>query len=313
MLPCRICRCLVPMILGIAVVAPWSTVRGELLANNAALFAAQEEAAPVQPEPQDPPAGQERGEPAQAAPLWRIESIRDLTTPETAPLIAIGMVAVVALIVGLVLYRIGRRLLEIRRRPREAPQIDLTIDVPNLPIANVEQASPRMEIYGIPAVVAAVVVAPSGRDAAEPPKRVAFHLLEAVTPGFGEVLAGHQPLLCIWSAQLSSQGFAQLFFMHARLPGTRERGQIGRAPQVRCNGRGVPISWGLCFTPRSRLSWGSASWSTLANGSRCCECGAKGKIPGITSLCAAALEASVFSGLCAISPRKMVAKGPAGG
>lgn len=256
MLPCRICRCLVPMILGIAVVAPWSTVRGELLANNAALFAAQEEAAPVQPEPQDPPAGQERGEPAQAAPLWRIESIRDLTTPETAPLIAIGMVAVVALIVGLVLYRIGRRLLEIRRRPREAPQIDLTIDVPNLPIANVEQASPRMEIYGIPAVVAAVVVAPSGRDAAEPPKRVAFHLLEAVTPGFGEVLAGHQPLLCIWPAQLSSQGFAQLFFMHARLPGDAGKGTNWTSAAGKVQWKGRPYLVGIVFHAEKPLELG---------------------------------------------------------
>ena len=43
-------------------------------------------------------------------------------------------------------------------------------------------------------------------------------------PGLGAVLLAHDPLVRIWPAQLSSQGFANAFFSRACLPGTDGKG-----------------------------------------------------------------------------------------
>jgi hypothetical protein len=200
--------------------------------------------------------------PAQGAPVeepqfpWSLDSLRDAVTPETAPYLAMGLVAIIALIVGLILFQIARWLLRVLRPLKEVPPPNLEIDVPNLAVADVSSAEPRLEIYGIPSVVAAVVVAPSGRDAEEPPKRVAFHLLEAVTPGFGEVLAGHQPLLAVWPAQLSTQGFSQVFFTNARLPGDAGRGTEWTSVAGKVQWKGKMFLVGLVFRAERPLELG---------------------------------------------------------
>ncbi len=196
-------------------------------------------------------------EPVETAPTWSLESLRELVTPETAPYLAVGIVAIISLIIGLILFRIAPSLLRVIRKPKAiAPPPDLEIDVANLAIADVATAEPKLEIYGIPSVVVAVVVAPSGRDAEEPPKRVAFHLLEAVTPGFGEVLAGHQPLLNVWPAQLSSQGFAQVFFSHARLPGDAGRGTEWTSTAGKVQWKGKSFLVGIIFHAEKPLELG---------------------------------------------------------
>jgi hypothetical protein len=209
--------------------------------------------------PQAPPVVPPVGEGAaeENAPLFPIESVRDLVTPETAPILAVGAVAVLSLLIALVLYKVAMWLLRVIRRPKpQGPPPDLTIDVPNLAIADASIVKPQLEIYGIPSVVVAVVVAPSGRDAEEPPKRVAFHLLEAVTPGFGEVLAGHQPLLAIWPAQLSSQGFSQVFFTHARLPGDAGKGTSWTSTAGKVQWKGKSFLVGIVFHAQKPLELG---------------------------------------------------------
>lgn len=193
-------------------------------------------------------------EPAQT---WSIDSLRDLVTPESAPFLAVGAVTILALFIGLILFRIARWLLRIvlPKKPLPPPP-NLEIDVVNLASADPQTAEPKLEIYGIPSVVVAVVVAPSGREADEPPKRVAFHLLEAVTPGFGEVLAGHQPLLAIWPTQLSSQGFAQLFFSHARLPGDAGRGTHWTSTAGKVQWKGKSFLVGIIFRAEKPLELG---------------------------------------------------------
>lgn len=205
------------------------------------------------PAPANPPAA-----PADdVAPIWSIESLRDLVTPETAPIIAIGAVAILALIVGLILFRIARWLLRIILPKKTAPPPpDLEIDVLNLASVDPNTAEPKLEIYGIPSVVVAVVVAPSGRDAEEPPKRVAFHLLESVTPGFGEVLAGHQPLLAVWPTQLSTQGFSQIFFAKARLPGDAGRGTHWTSTAGKVQWKGKSFLVGIIFRAEKPLELG---------------------------------------------------------
>jgi hypothetical protein len=201
--------------------------------------------------------------PAQGAPVenepkfaWSLDSLRDAVTPESAPYLAMGLVAILALVIGLILFRIARWLLAITRRRKEVPPPNLEIDVPNLAAANIASATPRLEIYGIPSVVVAVVVAPSGRDAEEPPKRVAFHLLEAVTPGFGEVLAGHQPLLAVWPAQLSTQGFSQIFFTNARLPGDAGKGTEWTSVAGKVQWKGKMFLVGIVFRAEKPLELG---------------------------------------------------------
>lgn len=195
--------------------------------------------------------------PNEPMPVWSLDSIRDSITPEIAPFVAIGLGAIIALIVAAVLFSVARWLLKAIRKPKAiAVAPDLELDVANLPIADVASASPKLEIYGIRSVVVAVVVAPSGRDADEPPKRVAFHLLEAVTPGFGEVLAGHQPLLRIWPAQLSSQGFAQLFFSHARLPGDSGRGTSWTSAAGKVQWKGKSFLVGIVFHAEKPMELG---------------------------------------------------------
>jgi hypothetical protein len=45
--------------------------------------------------------------------------------------------------------------------------------------------------------------------------------MERLVPGMTEVIASHQPLICRWPTQLSSQGFTRLFFNQVALPGSR--------------------------------------------------------------------------------------------
>lgn len=191
------------------------------------------------------------------APTWSIESLRDLVTPETAPILAIGAVTILALIVSLILFKIARSLLRVifPKKPPPPPP-NLEIDVENLSVTDIDEAEPKLEIYGIPSVVVAVVVAPSGRDAEEPPKRVAFHLLEAVTPGFGEVLAGHQPLLAVWPTQLSTQGFSQIFFASARLPGDAGRGTNWTSTAGKVQWKGKSFLVGIIFRAEKPLELG---------------------------------------------------------
>ena len=72
--------------------------------------------------------------------------------------------------------------------------------------------------------LAVVVVAPGGRDGELPPPEVLPGLMERLIPDMTNVIATHQPMICRWPAQLSSQGFAQSFFNQVALPGSRGKG-----------------------------------------------------------------------------------------
>lgn len=134
--------------------------------------------------------------------------------------VAAAVAAVLLLAVVLVLAGFLRR----RRKVLGPPEPDLFVDVGQLDTAGPPAEGPRVEFYGTPVRLAVVVVAPAGRQGELPPPGVLPTLMDRLVPGLPAVVAHHQPLICRWPAQLSTQGFAQSFFNHVPLPGDRGKG-----------------------------------------------------------------------------------------
>lgn len=112
-----------------------------------------------------------------------------------------------------------------RRRDRELPTAPLTaIRIADLPTQGPSIAGPRLECYGTRIRLAVVVLAPVGRSGNIPPPSQLPALWESLLPGLGGIMESQPPVIEFWPAQLSSQGFTQLFFHHLALPGDRGRG-----------------------------------------------------------------------------------------
>lgn len=128
--------------------------------------------------------------------------------------------ALVVLVVVLIVWRVlaGRGPGPVR------PVVDLTIDITTLGHSGPPPGPPVLEYHNLPVRLAAVVLAPAGRVQEVPPDAALPRLYEALVPGLAAVVAAHQPLVCRWPAQLSTRGFAHLFFQHVRLPGEGGRG-----------------------------------------------------------------------------------------
>lgn len=132
--------------------------------------------------------------------------------------LAVGGIGVVVLL--LALWGLLRRV----RRPQQRPAPELLVDVGRLDASGPPADAPRLEFYGTAVRLAVVVVAPGGRGGELPPPEVLPGLMERLVPGMTDVIACHQPMICRWPAQLSSQGFAQSFFNQVALPGSRGKG-----------------------------------------------------------------------------------------
>ena len=130
----------------------------------------------------------------------------------------VALVFVVLLVVLLVLVlRGGTR--------RTAPaEIDLRINLQELPAGGPPATGPRLEFYGTPVRLAVLVLAPAGRNNPLPAERDLPAVLDDLLPGLLAVVAGHRPLIRFWPYQLSTQGFASSFFSNVRLPGDRGKG-----------------------------------------------------------------------------------------
>jgi hypothetical protein len=127
------------------------------------------------------------------------------------------------LLLGLAVAVLVRML---RRKSRDVDKSPVLCDirVADLPCEGPSIPSPRLEFYGTPVRLAVVVLAPVGRQGQLPPEGLLASLWEALVPGIGKILELHRPFVVLWPAQLSSQGFTQLFFHHLALPGDRGRG-----------------------------------------------------------------------------------------
>ena len=138
-------------------------------------------------------------------------------------LLRYAVLGVAVLVVLLLLYLVGKKVL---RRKREAPAAapDLTIDVTKLGTEGPPAGMPALEFYYLPVRLAAVVLAPAGRVSKLPPSDQLDEIFDAIVPGLAKIVARHQPSVRRWPNQLSTRGFAHAFFQHVRLPGDGGKG-----------------------------------------------------------------------------------------
>ncbi len=150
--------------------------------------------------------------------LW--SKIAEAAGPAVADLLkwlALGALGVAVLYV---VWRILRR--SKGRLPQQVP--DLAIDVMALPKAAPPADAPKLQYYGVPVRLAALVLAPAGRVRELPPLNQLGEVIDAIFPGLARVVAAHRTLVRRWPAQLSVHGFAHQFFTYAKLPGQGGKG-----------------------------------------------------------------------------------------
>jgi hypothetical protein len=128
--------------------------------------------------------------------------------------------AVAVLFVGwYVLKLVGRK-----PETQSATAPNLRLDVSSLAGEGPPSGKPYLEFYSVPVRLAAIVLAPVGREGQLPRNEDLPLVMEAILPGLMKVLTAHQPQFLRWPSQLSTQGFAQAFFNKVPLPGDRGRG-----------------------------------------------------------------------------------------
>lgn len=165
--------------------------------------------------------------------------------------LAIGLAAIVVLLAVFIVIR----LILARRRPAaKAPPV-LEVDVAALGDAGPPPSGPALECYNVPVRLAALVVAPAGRNLLPAGDKLA-DLLDRIVPGMSSVLAAHQPLIRRWPPQLSPRGFASMFFANARLPGDRGKGTPWCAVAGRVEGAEQGIMVGMVLRAATANSLG---------------------------------------------------------
>jgi hypothetical protein len=134
----------------------------------------------------------------------------------------------IASILGLglfvLVYLIARKVLA-GSRPQTKPISDLEpIEIDSLTDRGPPDSGPELEVYHVPVRLALIVLAPLGRESRLPESGELPLLVDRFLPGLMRVLSSHQPRFEAWPPQLSSGGFVQAFFTHAKLPGNRGMG-----------------------------------------------------------------------------------------
>ncbi len=138
---------------------------------------------------------------------------------DAIPLWVIGLV--VLALCGLVLFLLLRRR---QIKPAPVTRSNMYLNVESLGQHGTPAGMRELQFYNIPVRLAAIVIAPVGRDRATPHHEDAEQLLESIVPGIDEVIRSHRPEIRVWPAQLSVQGFTQAFFNHVALPGQQGKG-----------------------------------------------------------------------------------------
>lgn len=136
--------------------------------------------------------------------------------------IDLNLVLVVSAVVA-VLFCALLVIVFLRRRPKQpAPQPpDLTINVLSLDASGPSGDLPVLTYLGQPVRLAALVVAPVGRSGAIPETDRLLDAVDQLIPGLVEVISIDHPMVNFWPGQLSTHGFAHVFFRNVRLPGDR--------------------------------------------------------------------------------------------
>jgi hypothetical protein len=160
--------------------------------------------------------------------------------------------AAVAVVVLWIIWRLFRR-----RKPAVAPlPANLKVEVESLGDQGPPAGPPVLEFYNLPMRLAAVVLAPAGLGRELPAEDQLGPLLDAVLPGLDKVAAAHRPVVRRWPNQVSSRGFAHLFFSNAKLPGTGGKGTPWSSVAGGCKFLGKPIMVGLVLRAEKPNSLG---------------------------------------------------------
>ena len=167
-------------------------------------------------------------------------------------------VACLLLLVILVLRIVTAR----RRKPLQSPEIDLVIDVQQLPADGPPKEGPTLEFFGIPVRLVALVLAPAGRNARLPSDQELAGVLDDLAPGLASVVKSHRSVLRQWPEQLSTQGFIHAFFNNVRLPGDRGRGTPWCSAAGRFDAGDQQLLAGIVCTAEKR---NSISQVTISN------------------------------------------------
>ena len=174
--------------------------------------------------------------------LWQL----DLSTSEWFAIVAALVVAIVA---AVAVRRLRRSL------RREPVRQDRPIDLATLGEAGPPAGGPTLSVYNIPVRVAAIVLAPLGRVSRLPGAVELSAALDEVVPGLGGVVTAHMPIVHRWPAQLSTQGFANVFFAALKLP-ERGKGSPWTAVAGRVAAGGQKIAVGLVLRAAAANSLG---------------------------------------------------------
>jgi hypothetical protein len=148
-----------------------------------------------------------------------VEAVKDVA--DRLPAGTIGALAALAVVL-LACYG-AWRLLRRRARPAVIGEEELPIDVDALSTECPPAEGPSLAYYGQPTRLAALVLAPAGRDRQLPPFDRLDEVLEHIVPGFSRVHLAHKPVFRRWPNQLSVHGFAHKYFARVRLAADRGR------------------------------------------------------------------------------------------
>lgn len=140
------------------------------------------------------------------------------------PLVVLLGGAIAAFVVMVLMVVVLVALLRGRGRKLEPPPVDLRINVADLPADGPPEEGPRLEIYGTPVRLAALVLAPAGRNATLPTGSALAAAIDGLVPELMSVVTAHRPLFRAWPFQLSTQGFTHSFFNNVPLPGEHGKG-----------------------------------------------------------------------------------------
>ena len=140
-------------------------------------------------------------------------------SPEARPFVKLLLLLLVLLLV----FRLGQRILRVFRRAGPVALLDpsLEMDLQPLPLA---RSNSPLTVYHVPVRLAVIVIAPLGRDTAEPTHSEVPQLLDQMVPGLASILTHDETIVRIWPRQLSATGFIHSLSRHLHLPGDRGRG-----------------------------------------------------------------------------------------
>jgi hypothetical protein len=165
-----------------------------------------------------------------------------------------GLGAIIAVLALIVFWR----LIAGRKRKPPLPQPQLTIDVASLASEGPPAGPPILEHFNVPVRLAAVVLAPAGRNRDLPSVDQLPQLIDHIVPGLEQVVASHRPLIRCWPAQLSTEGFANRFFAEVRLPGQGGKGSPWCSIAGRFKVGQMPLMAGLVMRAETSNNFGQS-------------------------------------------------------